>query len=86
MSAPGETARPRNGGVIPDNVGPDGVVGSQLDGRWYGGHYGWTWPHGWYSVGQAATVAALAAAAPPVTSHSSTWCGRRSTRSSARAW
>ncbi len=52
-----------NGGVIPDNVGPDGVVGSQLDGRWYGGHYGWSWPHGWYSVGQAVTVGALAAAA-----------------------
>ena len=52
-----------NGGVIPDNVGPDGVVGSQLGGRWYGGHYGWSWPHGWYSVGQAAAVGALAAAA-----------------------
>jgi len=52
-----------NGGLVPDNVGPDGVVGSLLDGRWYGGHYGWTWPHGWYSVGCAAAVAALAAAA-----------------------
>ncbi|MFF1478450.1 hypothetical protein ACFVYD_12890 [Streptomyces sp. NPDC058301] len=52
-----------NGGIIPDNVGTDGEVGSQLDGRWYGGHYGWTWPHGWYSVGQAALVAALAAVA-----------------------
>jgi hypothetical protein len=51
-----------NHGIIPDNVGPDGVVGSLLDGRWYGGHYGWSWPHGWYSVGFAATVAALAAA------------------------
>jgi hypothetical protein len=51
-----------NDGVIPDNTGPDGIVGSQLGGRWYGGHYGWSWPHGWYSVGQAATVAALAAA------------------------
>jgi len=38
------------------------VVGSLLDGRWYGGHYGWSWPHGWYSVGSAVTVAALAAA------------------------
>ena len=47
---------------MPDNVGPDGVVGSLLDGRWYGGHYGWSWPHGWYSVGSAAAVAALAAA------------------------
>jgi hypothetical protein len=51
-----------NDGIIPDNAGPDGAVGSLLDGRWYGGHYGWSWPHGWYSVGQAATVAALAAA------------------------
>ena len=54
-----------NDGIVPDNVGPDGVVGSLLDGRWYGGppHYGWSWPHGWYSVGSAAAVAALAAAA-----------------------
>ena len=51
-----------NDGVVPDNVGPDGVVGSLLDGRWYGGHYGWSWPHGWYSVGSAAAVGALAAA------------------------
>ncbi|GAB3920897.1 hypothetical protein GCM10029976_007120 [Kribbella albertanoniae] len=52
-----------NGGVIPDNVSPDGVVGGLLEGRWYGGHYGWSWPHGWYSVGQAAMIAALAAVA-----------------------
>lgn len=51
-----------NGGLIPDNVGPDGEVGSLLEGRWYGGHYGWSWPHGWHSVGHAALVAALAAA------------------------
>jgi hypothetical protein len=51
-----------NDGIVPDNAGPDGVVGGLLDGRWYGGHYGWTWPHGWYSVGSAAAVAALAAA------------------------
>ncbi|MET8944832.1 hypothetical protein ABZX30_14925 [Streptomyces sp. NPDC004542] len=49
-------------GLIPDNVGPDGVVGSRHEGRWYGGHYGWSWPHGWHSVGHAACVAALAAA------------------------
>jgi hypothetical protein len=52
-----------NGGIIPDNVAPDGTVGGLLEGRWYGGHYGWSWPHGWYSVGQAAAVAALAAVA-----------------------
>jgi len=51
-----------NEGLIPDNAGPDGSVGSLLEGRWYGGHYGWSWPHGWHSVGHAACVAALAAA------------------------
>ncbi|MFF2078082.1 hypothetical protein ACFVXG_25410 [Kitasatospora sp. NPDC058162] len=51
-----------NGGVLPDNVSPDGVVGGLHEGRWYGGHYGWSWPHGWHSVGHAAAVAALAAA------------------------
>ena len=51
-----------NGGLIPDNVGADGVVGSQLGGRWYGGHYGWSWPHGFYSVGQAVLAGAMAAA------------------------
>jgi hypothetical protein len=50
-----------NRGIIPDNVAPDGTVGGLLGGRWYGGHYGWSWPHGWYSVGPAATAAALAA-------------------------
>ncbi len=52
-----------NHGIVPYNVAPDGTVGGLLEGRWYGGHYGWTWPHGWYSVGHAAIVAALAAAA-----------------------
>ncbi len=52
-----------NNGIIPDNVAPDGTVGGLLDGRWYGGHYGWSWPHGWYSVGHAAMIAALAASA-----------------------
>jgi len=52
-----------NDGIVPDNVAPDGTVGGLLGGRWYGGHYGWSWPHGWYSVGHAATVAALAGSA-----------------------
>ncbi|WP_255948388.1 hypothetical protein [Streptomyces odontomachi] len=51
------------GGTLPDNVAPDGTVGGLLDGRWYGGHYGWSWPHGWYSIGHAAMIAALAGAA-----------------------
>jgi hypothetical protein len=51
-----------NGGIVPDNVGLDGAVGSQLDGRAYGGHYGWSWPHGIYSLGQATAVGSMAAA------------------------
>ena len=29
------------GGIIPTNVGLDGVIGSECGGRWYGGVYGW---------------------------------------------
>ncbi|WP_051797095.1 hypothetical protein [Catenuloplanes japonicus] len=51
-----------NSGLVPDNVALDGTVGGYLDGRWYGGHYGWTWPHGLYSIGQATVVGAICAA------------------------
>lgn len=51
-----------NGGLMPDNVGLDGVVGQYLDGRWYGGHYGWSWPHGLYSVLPSALIGAMSAA------------------------
>lgn len=30
-----------NRGIIPSNVGLDGVIGSGAQGRWYGGVYGW---------------------------------------------
>jgi hypothetical protein len=43
-----------NGGLIPDSVAPDGTVGGSHEGRWYGGNYGWTWPHGLASVGMGA--------------------------------
>ena len=46
-----------NGGLLPDNVGLSGQVGEYLDGKWYGGLYGWSWPHGYYNIGMAATVA-----------------------------
>jgi hypothetical protein len=39
-----------NGGVLPDNVGLSGVVGEYLDGKWWGGHYGWRWPHGYLTI------------------------------------
>ncbi len=47
----------QNGGLLPDNVGLSGQVGEYIAGRWYGGLYGWAWPHGFYNIGMAATVA-----------------------------
>lgn len=54
----GWLTRCREYGVLPDNVGPSGMVGELHDGRWWGGHYGWGWPHGVYSVGAAALLGA----------------------------
>ena len=48
----------KNQGLMPDNVGLDGEVGTLHNGKWYGGLYGWTWPHGFYSLGFAAITAA----------------------------
>ena len=39
-----------NGGFVPDNVGLSGKVGEYCNGSWYGGLYGWTWPHGFGSL------------------------------------
>ena len=30
-----------NGGIIPSNVGLDGKIGGETNGKWYGGTYGW---------------------------------------------
>ncbi len=46
-----------NGGIIPDNVGLTGKVGEHTGGDWFGGNYGWVWPHGWHSLGQTVTMA-----------------------------
>ncbi|MFP4026681.1 MAG: hypothetical protein ACLFWL_02710 [Candidatus Brocadiia bacterium] len=48
----------RNDGIVPDNVGLNGKIGKHMGGRWYGANYGWTWPHGWKSFGQAVVAAA----------------------------
>ncbi len=48
----------RNGGVVPDNVGPGGRIGECMGGKWYGGYYGWSWPHGWHTLGDAVVSAA----------------------------
>lgn len=50
-----------NDGLLPDTVGLSGQVGEYVDGKWYGGLYGWTWPHGFYNLQYAALVAAQCA-------------------------
>ncbi|MBO9600369.1 MAG: hypothetical protein J7559_21435, partial [Cohnella sp.] len=47
----------RNGGIIPDNIGLDGEIGTYFGGKWYGGYYGWTWPHGFGAFGSALVIA-----------------------------
>ena len=47
-----------NNWMVPDNVGHSGKVGENLDGKWYGGMYGWTLYHGWYNIQMALLVAA----------------------------
>lgn len=39
----------QNGGILPDNVGPSGKIGEDMDGKWWGGYYGWRWPHGLFN-------------------------------------
>ncbi len=36
----------KNGGICPDNIGPSGKIGELMEGKWWGGYYGWRWPHG----------------------------------------
>jgi hypothetical protein len=48
-----------NGGICPDNVGPNGIVGETMGGKWWGGYYGWRWPHGFMSIIQPLTIAAM---------------------------
>ncbi|WNR43465.1 hypothetical protein [Paenibacillus roseipurpureus] len=52
----------RNGGVIPDNVGLNGEIGEYNDGKWWGGYYGWRWPHGFKTIIEAVTNAGMNAA------------------------
>ncbi|MCD9023509.1 hypothetical protein [Cohnella silvisoli] len=39
-----------NGGIIPDNIGLSGQIGEYNDGKWWGGYYGWRWPHGFATI------------------------------------
>jgi hypothetical protein len=48
-----------NGGLCPDNVGPSGAIGELMGGKWWGGYYGWRWPHGFMTILQPLTIAAM---------------------------
>ncbi len=48
-----------NDGLCPDNVGPNGIIGELMGGKWWGGYYGWRWPHGFMSIIQPLTIAAM---------------------------
>lgn len=49
----------RNGGITPDNVGLTGRIGEYLDGKWWGGYYGWRWPHGFMTIIEPITNACM---------------------------
>lgn len=49
----------RNGGIIPDNVGLSGAIGQYNDDKWWGGYYGWRWPHGWLTIIEPLTNACM---------------------------
>lgn len=48
-----------NGGIIPDNVGLSGEIGQYNDGKWWGGYYGWRWPHGFMTIIEPLTNACM---------------------------
>jgi len=45
--------------LCPDNVDENGVIGGRMDGKWWGGYYGWRWPHGLMTVIQPLCIAAM---------------------------
>jgi len=50
-----------NGGILPDNIGPNGKIGENRQGQWWGGFYGWAAKSGHNMMTSALTVAAEAA-------------------------
>lgn len=47
-----------NNGILPDNVGLSGKIGEHMGGNWWGGYYGWKWPHGLPNQLEATTIGA----------------------------
>ena len=50
-----------NGGIVPDNIGPNGIVGEMRQGQWWGGLYGWTGRYGHNMMAHSITAAVEAA-------------------------
>ncbi|HVX46331.1 MAG TPA: hypothetical protein VHC49_20735 [Mycobacteriales bacterium] len=50
----------RNGGLVPDNVGLEDRIGQNFDGNWWGGYYGWRWPHGGRHILEALAIGGVA--------------------------
>jgi len=48
-----------NQGILPDNVGLSGKIGEFMNGQWWGGYYGWQWPHGLFNQLESTTIGAL---------------------------
>jgi len=46
-----------NGGILPDNIGPSGKIGEKMGGKWWGGYYGYRWPHGARNALEATLIA-----------------------------
>lgn len=46
----------KNNGILPDNVGLSGEIGEYMDGKWWGGYYGWRWPHGLFNQLEATLI------------------------------
>ena len=47
-----------NHGILPDNVGLSGKIGEHLGGNWWGGYYGWQWPHGLFNQLESTIIGA----------------------------
>lgn len=48
----------KNNNILPDNVGLSGKIGEHMDGKWWGGYYGWRWPHGLFNQLEATIIGA----------------------------
>ena len=47
-----------NDGFLPDNVGLSGKIGENMNGKIWGGYYGWRWPHGLKNQMEATVIGA----------------------------